>query len=333
MRSVTSDDEPVTNKVVDGPRSSSSSTSCGASRWPTTSLNTPRRWCAPPVPAEPDAPDFVNKLMSWGAGPRASLNLILAGKARAALRGRCHVSIEDIRELCLPILRHRIIPNFAARSEGMTPDTLIAKGCSRRSRPPPCPAESPAQTSRSARSFAPPMSVHLPQTHYLDPEVLQKLGDLELIAREVVEGLRVGSHRSPLRGFSTEFAHHRPYSPGDPIRTIDWRVFGRTERYYTKLYEAETNYDCHLLIDASASMSYASGKVSKLEYAKFLAASLAYIVLKQRDSVGLSVFDSEVRAYLPPRSTMGILLQIDRMLRETKPCRAPPWPSSFTTSR
>ena len=158
----------------------------------------------------------------------------------------------------------------------------------------------------------------LPDVHYLDPELLQKLGDLELIAREVVEGLRVGSHRSPLKGFSTEFAHHRQYVPGDPIRDIDWRLFGRTERYYTKLYEAETNFDCHLLLDASASMTYKSGKVSKLEYAKFLGAALAYIVLKQRDSVGLSVFDSEVRGYLPPRSTMGILVQIDRMLRETQ---------------
>jgi uncharacterized protein (DUF58 family) len=163
------------------------------------------------------------------------------------------------------------------------------------------------------------MSVYLPQTHYLDPEVLQKLGDLEWVAREVVEGLRVGSHRSPLRGFSTEFAHHRQYAPGDPIRSIDWRVFGRTERYYTKLYEAETNFDCHILVDSSASMSYGSGKVSKLEYAKFLAASIAYLVLKQRDSVGLSVFDSEVRAYMPPRSTMGIILEIDRLLRVTTP--------------
>ena len=162
------------------------------------------------------------------------------------------------------------------------------------------------------------MSEALTKAHYLDPEVLQSLGDLELIAREVVEGLRVGSHRSPLRGFSTEFAHHRQYSPGDAIRDIDWRVFGRTERYYTKLYEAETNYDCHLLIDASNSMNYASAAVSKLEYAKFLAASLAYIVLRQRDSVGLSVFDAEVRAYLPPRSTMGILVQIDRLLREAR---------------
>ena len=163
------------------------------------------------------------------------------------------------------------------------------------------------------------MPDHLPQTYYLDPEVLQKLGDLELVAREVVEGLRVGSHRSPLRGFSTEFSHHRQYAPGDAIRDIDWRVYGRTDRYYTKLYEAETNYDCTILIDASASMTYASGKVSKLEYAKFLAASLAYLVLKQRDSVGLSIFDSDVREYLPPRSAMGVILQIDRLLRDIDP--------------
>ena len=163
------------------------------------------------------------------------------------------------------------------------------------------------------------MSEHLPQTFYLEPELLQKLGDLELVAREAVEGLRVGSHRSPLRGFSTEFAHHRQYVPGDAIRDIDWRVYGRTDRYYTKLYEAETNFDCYLLMDASASMSYASGTVSKLEYAKFLAATLAYIVLKQRDSVGLSVFHSEVRAYLPPRSAMGVILQIDKLLRDSTP--------------
>ena len=163
------------------------------------------------------------------------------------------------------------------------------------------------------------MSVHLPETQYLDPEVLQKIGDLEMIAREVVQGLRAGSHRSNLRGFSTEFAHHRQYSPGDPIRSIDWRVFGRTERYFTKLYEAETNFDCHILIDASSSMAYASGKVSKLEYAKFLAASIAYLVLKQRDSVGLTVFDSEVRDSVPPRSSMNVILDIDRMLRAAGP--------------
>jgi len=163
------------------------------------------------------------------------------------------------------------------------------------------------------------MSEHVPETKYLDPEILQRLGDLELIAREVVEGLRVGSHRSPLRGFSTEFAHHRQYVPGDSLRSIDWRVYGRSDRYYTKLYEAETNFDCHLLIDSSSSMTYGSGKVNKLEYAKFLGASLAYLVLKQRDSVGISLFDSKIRAYLPPRSTMGVLLQMDQLLKDTKP--------------
>lgn len=163
------------------------------------------------------------------------------------------------------------------------------------------------------------MPEYLPKIHYLDPEILQKLGDLELIAREAVEGLRVGSHRSPLRGFSTEFAHHRQYAPGDAIRDLDWRVYGRTDRYYTKLYEAETNFDCYILMDASSSMTYASGKVSKLEYAKYLAASLSYLILNQRDSVGLSIFDSEVRAYLPPRSTMRIILQIEQFLRAIKP--------------
>ena len=163
------------------------------------------------------------------------------------------------------------------------------------------------------------MSENVPETKYLDPEILQRLGDLELIAREVVEGLRVGSHRSPLRGFSTEFAHHRQYVPGDSLRSIDWRLYGRSDRYYTKLYEAETNFDCHLLIDSSSSMTYGSGKVNKLEYAKFLGASLAYLVLKQRDSVGISLFDSEIRAYLPPRSTMGVLLQMDQLFKDTKP--------------
>ncbi|HCN80754.1 MAG TPA: DUF58 domain-containing protein [Verrucomicrobiales bacterium] len=163
------------------------------------------------------------------------------------------------------------------------------------------------------------MSQHLPNLNYLDPELLQKLGDLELIAREVVEGLRAGSHRSPLKGFSTEFAHHRQYAPGDAIRDLDWRVYGRTERYYTKLYEAETNFDCHILMDASSSMTYGSGKVSKLEYSKYLAAALSYLILNQRDSVGLSVFDSEMRAHLPPRSALSIILQIEKILKEITP--------------
>jgi MoxR-like ATPase len=127
MRSVTTDDEPVTNQVVDGP--SILEFQRVVRRIPV--ADPVFQYAAALVratrPGQPGTPDFVNKLMSWGAGPRASLNLIVAGKARAALRGRCHVSIEDIQALCLPILRHRIIPNFAARSEGMSSDTLIAR--------------------------------------------------------------------------------------------------------------------------------------------------------------------------------------------------------------
>jgi uncharacterized protein (DUF58 family) len=149
---------------------------------------------------------------------------------------------------------------------------------------------------------------------YLDPKVLQRIGSLELVAREVVEGLRVGMHKSPLRGFSTEFAHHRQYVPGDTVRHIDWRVYGRTQRYYIKLFEAETNFDANLLLDASTSMRFTSGGLSKLEYAKFMAASLAYLIIQQRDSVGLAAFDDALREYIPPKSTQGVVGTIGRML-------------------
>ena len=154
---------------------------------------------------------------------------------------------------------------------------------------------------------------------YLDPETLQALGPLELVAREVVEGLQVGMHKSPLHGFSTEFVQHRAYVPGDEFRHIDWRVYGRTRRYYVKLFEAETNFTCNLLLDASRSMHYASGKVSKLEYAKFMTASMAYLCVSQRDSVGLAVFDSELRAYIEPKTTMSVVRAIAETLEDVEP--------------
>ncbi len=154
---------------------------------------------------------------------------------------------------------------------------------------------------------------------YLDPEILQEIGSLELVAREVVEGLRVGMHRSPLRGFSTEFAHHRPYVPGDEPRHLDWRVYARTERYYVKLYEAETNFDANLLLDASASMRYGSGSITKLEYAKYMAASLAYLTIEQHDSAGVAVFDAELRRYIAPSSTMAVIRNIDEELQKAEP--------------
>lgn len=154
---------------------------------------------------------------------------------------------------------------------------------------------------------------------YLDPAIIQKIGSLELVAREVVEGLRVGMHKSPMRGFSTEFVHHRQYVPGDNVRHLDWRVYGRTQRYYVKLYEAETNFEANLLLDASSSMRYASGKVSKLEYAKVMAASLAYLIVKQRDSVGLAVFDDALRRYVVPKGSVSVIQDISRELDAAQP--------------
>lgn len=159
-----------------------------------------------------------------------------------------------------------------------------------------------------------------PQPRHLDPAVLQQIASLDLMPREMIEGTRVGAHASPMRGFSTEFAHHRPYVQGDPARHIDWRLLGRTDRYYTKLFEAETNYDAHLLLDASASMRFTSGQRSKLDYAKTMAACLAYLIVTRRDSVGLGVFDDRVRNYLPPSSTSRIISDIDTELgRVTDP--------------
>jgi uncharacterized protein (DUF58 family) len=153
---------------------------------------------------------------------------------------------------------------------------------------------------------------------YLDPKTLQKLENLELVARDVVEGMRAGMHRSPLRGFSTDFAQHRQYVPGDDIKHIDWRVYGRTSRYYVKLYEAETNLKAYMLLDASSSMHYGSGAVDKLEYAKYMAAALSYIIVQQHDSAGLGVFDSELRSHIEPQGTKSIIHTIDRELRQVE---------------
>ncbi len=157
---------------------------------------------------------------------------------------------------------------------------------------------------------------------YLRPGTLQRLKPLDLVARELVEGLRVGAHKSPLKGFSTEFAQHRPYVPGDTLKHIDWRVYGRSGRYYIKLYEAETNFESMLLLDASRSMHFAGGGIeglSKLEYAKYLAAALAYLVVDQRDAVGLGVFDSELRHYLPPSSSEAAVRNLAGLLEDVKP--------------
>ncbi len=142
---------------------------------------------------------------------------------------------------------------------------------------------------------------------FLKPDTISRLSGLELKARLVVEGFIAGLHRSPYHGFSVEFAQHRPYMPGDPLRNIDWKVYSRTDRFFVKEYEEETNLKAYLLLDTSGSMGYSSASVSKLQYASYLAAALSYLMLKQRDSVGLVVFDEKIKAYLPPKSTASHL--------------------------
>lgn len=144
-------------------------------------------------------------------------------------------------------------------------------------------------------------------------------GRLELVARQLVEGLMMGRHRSPFKGSSVEFVEHREYYPGDEIRHIDWRAFGKTGRYYIKEFEDETSLRCHLLVDASGSMAYAGKSVSKFRYASALAASLAWLMLSQRDSVGLVTFDSQVRGELRPSSNRDVFRQITDMLEATTP--------------
>src|SRR3569832_1064268 len=128
-------------------------------------------------------------------------------------------------------------------------------------------------------------------SNYLQPKTLNRAEALGLKARMIVEGMRVWDHKSPFRDFSVEFVQHREYVPGDDIRHIDWKSYGRSERYTIKQYEQETNFIAHLLVDGSNSMRYGAGASNKLEYAKLLAASLAYLIVRQRDSVSLRVFN------------------------------------------
>jgi uncharacterized protein (DUF58 family) len=137
---------------------------------------------------------------------------------------------------------------------------------------------------------------------YLENKAVRRVGNLELVARLVVEGFMSGRHRSPLHGFSVEFAGHRPYVPGDELRFLDWKVYGRQDRLYIKQYEEETNLRAHLLIDASRSMGFKSGSVSKLEYACYCAAALSYLMIRQRDAVGLAVFDEKLRSHISASS-------------------------------
>ncbi len=154
---------------------------------------------------------------------------------------------------------------------------------------------------------------------FLAPEVLARISSLELLARTVVEGFIAGLHRSPFTGFSTEFAEYRQYLPGDDLRHLDWKLLGRTDRYFIKKYRGDTNTQCHILVDASASMRYSTGAVTKLQYAQFLGSALAYLANRQQDAVGLIAFDQAVRTHVPAHSRSGHMRTIFGHMAQLEP--------------
>lgn len=156
---------------------------------------------------------------------------------------------------------------------------------------------------------------------FLPPEAIARIARLEILARNVVEGFLSGPHRSPYLGQSIEFAQHREYAPGDDIRRIDWKVWSKTDRYYIKQYEEETNLRTTVLLDASESMLFGSGTLSKYEYACQITAALSYLLLRQQDSVGVTVFDNDVRSVVPPSSKQNHLHAILGTLDQAKPAK------------
>lgn len=158
---------------------------------------------------------------------------------------------------------------------------------------------------------------------FLEPEYISKIKTLQLKARAVVEGFMVGLHKSPYHGFSVEFSQHRPYMQGDAIKNIDWKLYAKSERYYIKQFEEETNLISHIILDVSKSMNYKNkANVTKLEYAATLAASLAFIMSQQQDAVGLINYSDKIEDYLPPKSTRihlrNILAKIENLQSENK---------------
>ncbi|MFA4986687.1 MAG: DUF58 domain-containing protein [Candidatus Brocadiia bacterium] len=153
---------------------------------------------------------------------------------------------------------------------------------------------------------------------FLDPLALARLANIKLIAQSVVEGFISGLHRSPFKGFSVEFAEYRQYMPGDDLKHFDWKLYARTEKEYIKQYQEETNLRVHILLDCSASMGFKSTGLSKMEYGSFLAASLAYMAIRQQDSCGLVVFDDQMRTNIAPRSNPQHLKDILKVLESVK---------------
>ncbi|MHB8899505.1 MAG: DUF58 domain-containing protein [Thermoguttaceae bacterium] len=174
------------------------------------------------------------------------------------------------------------------------------------------------RTSRADRTVVPTPVAGTTGASWIDPKTLMRIKSLQLRAKVVVEGFYSGMHRSPYHGFSVEFSEYRQYSPGDDPRYLDWKLYARTDRYYLKRFEDETNLRCHLLVDMSRSMGFGSAGYTKADYARTAAATLAYFLTLQRDAVGVLAFDEGVAEYLPPRYRPGhmhrLMLALERPL-------------------
>jgi len=153
---------------------------------------------------------------------------------------------------------------------------------------------------------------------YLNPAVISKIENLSLRAKLVVEGFIIGMHKSPYHGFSVEFSEHRPYGFGDEIKFIDWKLWAKTDRFYIKQFEEETNLKCHIVLDKSASMEYGSDKINKFDYSKTLTAALIYLMIKQQDAVGLTMFDDSIKTMIKPRSKISHLNSLLKAMHKTK---------------
>jgi len=156
-------------------------------------------------------------------------------------------------------------------------------------------------------------------SQYLDPDILRQLPNMELIAKRLVESVFVGYHRSPYFGFSVEFADHREYVHGDDLRTVDWKVWARKNRYYVKRFEMENELKATIILDTSRSMDYGTGKLTKLQYGSYLAATLVYLLMQQNDMAGLVTFDESIRHYIPPRGSRAHMRSILQALGTVKP--------------
>ena len=249
-------------------------------------------------PKTQGSPEFVRKYVNYGASVRAAQFIVLAAKARALSHKRYHVGYDDITSVAVPVLRHRILLNFHAESDGMDADAILHQLI--------------AQVQRPKETW---------MQRFLDPNVLAGISTLDLLAKTVVDGFVAGlpTVRRTLAS-AREFAEYRAYVPGDDLRHVDWNLFARTERCYLKRYRGETNSQLTVLLDASNSMLYTSGPPKKMDYARYLAASLFYLAIhNQRDAAGLIVFDDEVREYIRPATRTGQLARLFAGLERAEP--------------